>query len=148
MAVQIRRAIENDAVMAIDTLRRSIIELCVADHQNDQSEIQGWVGNKTVVNWQKWIAREDAIVVVAERDSEIVGVGMASLSGEIMLNYVHPEARFCGVSKSILAALEETLRFLGVQRCRLESTINAQSFYESCGFRPEAGNALILFKPL
>jgi N-acetylglutamate synthase-like GNAT family acetyltransferase len=87
-------------------------------------------------------------VVVAERDSEIVGVGMASLSGEIMLNYVHPEARFGGVSKSILATLEETLRFLGVQRCRLESTINAQSFYESCGFRPEAGNALILFKPL
>lgn len=148
MAIQIRRATENDAVMAIDTLRRSITELCVADHQNDPSEIEGWAGNKTVETWQKWIARTDAIVVVAERDSEVIGVGMASLSGEIMLNYVHPEARFCGVSKSILAAMEDTLRSLDVQRCRLESTITAQSFYESCGFRPEAGNALILFKPL
>ena len=87
-------------------------------------------------------------MVVAERDSEVVGVGMASLSGEIMLNYVHPEARFCGVSKSILAAIEDTLRSLGVHRCRLESTITAQSFCESFGFRPEAGNALILLKPL
>lgn len=148
MVIQIRRATENDAVKAIDTLHRSITELCVADHQNDPSEIGSWVGNKTVNTWQKWIARDDAIVVVAERDSEIVGVGMASLSGEIMLNYVHPDVRFCGVSKSILAAIEKTLGSLDVQRCRLESTITAQSFYESCGFRPESKNALILFKVL
>ena len=148
MAIQIRRATEADAVEAISTLRSSITELCVADHHNDPAEVEGWLGNKTVVTWQKWIARDDALVLVAERDSEVVGVGMANLSGVILLNYVHPDARYSGVSKAILTAIERALRAQGVQHCRVESTITAQSFYESCGFRPETGNALVLSKPL
>lgn len=148
MAIQIRLATEADALDAISTLRRSIAELCVADHQNDPAEIDGWLGSKTEEAWRKWIARDDAVVLVAERDRKVVGVGMATLNGDIMLNYVHPEARFRGVSKAVLAGMEKVLRSHDVQRCRLESTITAKSFYESCGFRPESGNALMLSKSL
>jgi N-acetylglutamate synthase-like GNAT family acetyltransferase len=148
MAIQIRQATEADAVDAIITLRRSITELCVADHRNDPAEIERWLGNKTEDAWRNWIVQDDAVVLVAERDGKIVGVGMATLSGDIMLNYAHPEARFSGVSKVLLTGIETALRSHGVQHCRLESTITARSFYESCGFRPAAGNALVLFKPL
>lgn len=148
MAIQIRQATEADAAEAINTLHRSIIELCVADHQNDPAELEGWLGNKTVEAWQKWIARDDAVVLVADRDGVVVGVGMATLSGEILLNYVCPNARFGGVSKAILAAIEGALRTRDVQYCRLESTITAYSFYENCGFQSEPGNALLLSKPL
>ncbi|QDY69411.1 GNAT family N-acetyltransferase [Qingshengfaniella alkalisoli] len=146
--IQIRQAIESDAAEAISTLRRSITELCTADHQNDPTEIENWLGNKTFEGWSKWIRRDDAVVLVAERDGMIIGVGMAILSGDILLNYVHPAARFGGVSKAILAALEETLRARGVHCCRLQSTITARSFYESCGFKSEGNDTLMLAKSL
>lgn len=148
MDIQIRGATMADAAEAVDTLRRSIIELCCADHQHDPTELAGWLGNKTLTDWRQWIVRDDAILLVAVWDSKIVGVGMASLSGEILLNYVHPEARFRGVSKAILAALEAALRLQGAQRCQLESTVTARSFYESCGFHSEVEGSCILAKPL
>ncbi|WP_078541772.1 GNAT family N-acetyltransferase [Thioclava sp. DLFJ5-1] len=146
--IEIRQAMEADAVEAVTTLRRSITELCVADHQNDPPEIEDWLGNKTVETWRQWIARDDAVVLVAERDRKIIGVGMASLSGDILLNYVHPDARFGGVSKAILSGLEDVLRAHGIRRCRLESTVTARPFYESCGFRAEGGDPHLLSKSL
>lgn len=148
MELMIRRATSADAAEAIDTLRRSITELCVTDHRHDPSELKGWLENKTLTTWHHWIAREDAIVMVAERDSKIVGVGMAALSGEMLLNYVHPEARFKGVSTEILAAIEAKRGQMGVQQCQLESTVTAQSFYKSRGYHSEVEDSPILTKSL
>lgn len=148
MAIQIRQATTADAAEAVITLRRSIAELCVADHQNDPAELDGWLENKTMATWAHWIARDDAVVLVAERESRIVGVGMATLGGQIMLNYVHPEARFEGVSKAILAAMEAELRLQNVQKCYVESTLTARSFYENCGYCSGGDSSKILTKPL
>ncbi|MET4102399.1 GNAT superfamily N-acetyltransferase [Roseovarius sp. MBR-78] len=148
MAFQVRRGTRADAAGAVETLHRSITELCVADHQGHMREIEAWLANKTVDAWAEWIARDDAIVLVASRDDRVVGVGMATLSGDILLNYVHPDARFAGVSKAILTALEGELRLHEVRHCRVETTITAQSFYKKCGFSPDVANALILSKPL
>ncbi|KFE36687.1 GNAT family N-acetyltransferase [Thioclava atlantica] len=146
--IEIRQATDADADEAVSTLRRSIIELCVADHLKDPSEIEDWLGNKTVETWHHWIARADAVVLVAERDGKIIGVGMTTLSGNILLNYVHPDARFNGVSKAILSGLEDVLRAREIRRCRLVSTVTARSFYESCGFQSEGSDALLLSKSL
>jgi GNAT superfamily N-acetyltransferase len=148
MAIAIRQATETDAADAVETLRRSIAELCVADHQNDPAKIDGWLGNKTIEAWRDWGARDDAILLVAERNRSIVGVGMATLSGEILLNYVHPAARFSGVSKALLAGLEDVLRRHGATHCSLKSTITARSFYTHCGYASEAGHAFMLSKLL
>jgi GNAT superfamily N-acetyltransferase len=148
MAIRIRRAREADAESAINTIHRSITELCVADHQYIQERLEGWLDNKTVENWVKWVARDDAVVLVAVRERETVGVGMATFSGEILLNYVSPDERFGGVSKAIAAAIEVILRERGVPLCRLESTITARMFYENRGFRPEANYSPVLTKPL
>lgn len=137
-----------DAAGGIETLRRSIVELCTADHHGDALEIEDWLRNKTASTWAQWIARADAVVLVADRENRIVSVGMADLRGDILLNYVHPDARFSGVSKAMLSAIEAQLRACGVRNCRLESTLTARSFYERCGFRPMADNALILAKSL
>ena len=148
MEIQIRKAIEADAVDAIGTLHLSITELCVADHKNDAQEIEAWLRNKTVEAWKKWVARKDAVVLVAFRDKTVVGIGMVSLRGEILLNYVHPDARFSGVSKALLAAMERELRSCDIHRCELESTITARCFYERCGYTQEKDNAAILSKSL
>jgi GNAT superfamily N-acetyltransferase len=148
MEIRIRRATGADAPEAVNTLRRSITELCTADHQGDARELASWLGNKTVRSWADWIARDDAFVLVATGHQAVVGVGMATFEGEVLLNYVHPDARFSGVSKALLAAVEAELRSRGVRQCRLESTITARRFYEGCGFLPEAANALLLTKSL
>ncbi|MCO4823878.1 MAG: GNAT family N-acetyltransferase [Amylibacter sp.] len=145
---QIRRATEADAEVAINTLRRSISELCFADHDGDVQEIKAWLRNKTVAAWNDWIAREDVLVLVADRNQTVVGVGMVSLQGKIMLNYVHPDARFSGVSKAMVAAMEEELRSRKVPCCQLESTTTAREFYVNCGFQREEANALIMSKTL
>jgi GNAT superfamily N-acetyltransferase len=148
MMIQIRHETEADAAEAVDTLRRSITELCIADHQNDPTGVEGWLCNKTVDAWCIRIARDDAVVLVAEQGSKVIGVGMVTLSGDILFNYIRPEIRFDGVSEAILAGLEEVLRSRDVHCCRLESTITAQSFYENCGFRSEGDDAFRLSKSL
>lgn len=134
METTIRLAKASDALGAIETLRRSIVELCVSDHQNDPTRIDEWISNKTVGAWNAWVERDDAVVLVAERTSRIVGVGMVSFGGEILLNYVHPAARFSGVSKAILAALETELKSREIAQCWVETTVTAASFYANYGF--------------
>jgi GNAT superfamily N-acetyltransferase len=73
---------------------------------------------------------------------------MAALRGEVLLNYVHPDARLSGVSKALLAAMERELRSCKVPRCELESTITARRFYERCEYTHEKDNAAILSKSL
>ncbi len=54
---------------------------------------------------------------------------MVTDEGEILLNYVSPDARFRGVSRAMLAALESPAAERGARRRRLESTETAHRFY-------------------
>jgi GNAT superfamily N-acetyltransferase len=51
---------------------------------------------------------------------------------------VSPDARFRGVSKALMRALEDGARELGLPACSLESTETARRFYLSIGYS-EAG---------
>lgn len=144
MDILVRPGTAADAPSAITTLRRSIAELCAADHQDDPQALAGWLGNKTPETWARWIQRSDATVLVAEMSGRIVGVGMVDRHGEILLNYVHPEARFCGVSTAVLRALESTALAQGVLACRVDSTETARAFYVRRGYLPDAGGACLV----
>ena len=66
MKCLIRRAIVTDAAGACDVVRRSISELCVEDHQGDQTTIDAWIANQTVPNFESWIRSNSTIALVAE----------------------------------------------------------------------------------
>ena len=142
-AMQIREAQIEDAVEACQILRRSIVELCRADHQDDPGALEKWLNNKTPDNVRSWIAHPDSYVFVATEDTTIVGVGAVTSSGEITLNYVSPDARFQGVSKALLNQLETKALELGNGVCALTSTETARRFYLSAGYgeqsSPSAG---------
>ncbi len=123
--MNIRIADEDDAESACGVLRRSIEELCVADHQDDAQTIQGWLANKTAENVRLWIRTPGRRLVIAEENGEILGVGAGTTTGEVTLNYVSPDARFRGVSKAILAALETYFHEQGNTRSTLISTRTA-----------------------
>lgn len=133
--MQIRQARNDDAPEACEVLRRSIVELCQPDHRNDPTILKEWLANKTSENLSTWIAQSH--VYVAIQDGTIIGVGAVTKTGVITLNYVSPDARFRGVSKALLAQLEQTALECGNRECRLSSTATALQFYRSAGYLEE-----------
>jgi hypothetical protein len=66
MQLEIRDARAEDAADALVVLRRSIAELCVADHRNDPKILESWLGNKTTGNFVGWVKQPDNSVLVAQ----------------------------------------------------------------------------------
>jgi GNAT superfamily N-acetyltransferase len=132
--MHIRDAVVEDAAAACRVLRRSIAELCAADHNNDPAILKKWLGNKTPDTFATWIVQPGGSVLVAVEDGKILAVGGVTDHGEITLNYVAPEARFRGVSRAMLRALEERARERGNTRCTLLSTATAHRFYKANGY--------------
>jgi len=132
--MQIREAIPEDAPAACNVLKRSIAELCEADHRNDPSILARWLGNKTHENFCAWVKQPDNSILVAVENEDILAVGSVTDTGMIGLNYVSPDARFRGVSRALLRALEIRAAERGNSQCNLTSTETARRFYLSNGY--------------
>lgn len=113
-------------------VRRSISELCILDHHGDATTLELWLANKTTANMQRWIREHHVLVAVF--GTAISGVAAMTPKGEIILNYVLPDARFCGVSKALLRELELRAEQLGVPLLKLQSTATAMRFYSALGY--------------
>lgn len=114
-------------------MRRSIAELCVADHRNDPAFLAHCLSNKTPEIFASWIRPGNSLLVAVEGGS-ILAVGCVTDAGEITLNYVSPDARFRGVSRAMLGALEGRAIERGNARCTLQSTETARRFYLANGY--------------
>jgi GNAT superfamily N-acetyltransferase len=132
--MEVRPPNSPEAQAVCTVLRRSITELCGEDHGNNPEVLDAWLTNKTPENVAIWIANPDNHHLVAVEDGAILGVGCIRTSGEIMLNYVSPDARFRGVSKAIIIALEDIARGHGHAACTLDSTETAHRFYQGLGY--------------
>jgi GNAT superfamily N-acetyltransferase len=136
--MKIRDARVVDAPAACHVLRRSIIELCAADHRNDPAILAKWLANKTPEIVASWITQPGNSVLLVVESGDILGVGSVTDAGRITLNYVSPDARFRGVSRALLNALETRAAERGNTRCTLSSTETARRFYRAAGY-VEAG---------
>jgi GNAT superfamily N-acetyltransferase len=132
--VKIRDATPDDAEAACEVLRRSISELCAADHGSDPAILSAWLANKRPEIVAAWARQPGNSLLVAVEGDAILAVGSVTDAGEITLNYVAPEARFRGVSRTLLAALEVRAAERGNARCMLTSTETAHRFYRSAGY--------------
>jgi GNAT superfamily N-acetyltransferase len=115
-------------------MKRSIAELCVADHRNDPAILARWLGNKTVENFVDWVRQPDNSLMVAVEDGELLAVGSVTDAGSIGLNYVSPDARFRGVSRALLRALEARAMVRKNRLCRLTSTETDRRFCLANGY--------------
>jgi GNAT superfamily N-acetyltransferase len=132
--MEIRDAVPEDALAGCVVMRRSIAELCSADHKNDPAILARWLGNKTEENFVAWINQPDNSLMVAVEDGAILAVGSVTDSGSIGLNYVSPDARFRGVSRALTRALEAHVIARGNSLSTLTSTETARQFYLSNGY--------------
>jgi GNAT superfamily N-acetyltransferase len=135
--MDIRKAAASDADDICEVLRRSITELCAADHRNDPALLAPWLANKTPETVRVWIGNAHQRLLVAVDGGKIVGAAAADEKGEIILNYVSPDARFIGASKALLAELEDWLRDKGHAAVTLKSTQTAHQFYLALGYRDD-----------
>jgi hypothetical protein len=123
--MRVRNATSDDGPAACEVMRRSIAELCVADHRNDPAILARWLSNKTPEIFCEWIRRGNSLMVAVKHE-RILAVGCVTDAGEITLNYVSP--------KSLLEALERRAIELGNKRFQLESTETARRFYLARGY--------------
>jgi len=133
--ITIRPAVPADAAAMSAVLSASIRELCSADHRNDPEILAGWLRNKTTDMVLKMLERPGAQFLLAERNGDIAAVGCLNGADEIGLNYVAPSHRFQGVSKTLLAALEDRIRASGAATGKLTSTGTAHRFYLANGWQ-------------
>jgi GNAT superfamily N-acetyltransferase len=133
-AMEIRDARPEDAQAGSQLLRRSIVELCVADHRNDPAVLARWLSNKTPEAFVSWLVQPGNSVLVAVEDGNLLAVGSVTDAGKITLNYVSPDARFRGVTRALLRALEMRAAERGNERCVLTSTETARCFYHASGY--------------
>ena len=73
--MEIRDAVLADAPAACAVLRRSITELCTADHRNDSAILERWLANKTPEIVASWIAQPASSMLVAVEDGIVRAVG-------------------------------------------------------------------------
>ncbi len=150
--MEIREAVAEDAEQACAVLRRSIRDLCHADHNGDAARLADWLANKTPENVAAWIRNPQSYVFVAAEGETVLGVAAMTKAGEITLNYVSPDARFRGVSKALIDRLEAQARELGLERCTLNSTETACRFYLTLGYQeqvvPDDGSCHLMAKAL
>jgi GNAT superfamily N-acetyltransferase len=148
--MQVRPAHIADAEGAIDIVRRSIRELCELDHHGDPGTLSMWLANKTADNMRRWIATDT--VLVAVEGERIAGVAAVRADGQVLLNYVAPEARFQGASKCLMRGIEAWASGRGLPWLTLDSTVTALRFYLSAGWTmtgpPQPGFGLTTRNPM
>jgi hypothetical protein len=133
--ITIRTAVPADAEAISRVLIRSIRQLCGADHGGDPEIIARWTANKTPEGVARWLADPRCALFLAERDGAPAGACSFNRHGRILLNYVDPAHRFCGVSRAMLGHMERALSLDGTGRALLGSTETAHRFYLSAGWR-------------
>ena len=131
----IRSACVDDAVDATEVVRRSISELCKADHQDDPATLDRWLINKTPEKFKEWVSNPENFCVIAGDSARIFGVGLLKRSGEVLLFYVAPGYQRLGIGRRIHDALEAQATSWGLGRMYLESTALACNFYRSLGYQ-------------
>ncbi|MEP3047358.1 MAG: GNAT family N-acetyltransferase [Roseibium sp.] len=138
--IELANSAYSHEVVAV--LHRSITELCEADHANDPGRYAPWLENKTAENVEAWITEAGRCFTAVDETRNVLGVALGRPDGRVLLMYVSPEARYTGVSKALMRALEGYFQDRGLDEVHLMSTKTAEQFYRSLGYS-ETGDTTI-----
>lgn len=95
-----------------------------------EEQIEAWLGGRTAEGYHEGINKGE--MYVAEDDGKVVGSGHA-IPGEVVAIFVDPDSQEKGVGKLLLDhGLQIALK--GHEEVKVESTVNAEGFYEKNGF--------------
>lgn len=126
--MKIRNAKIKDAI-AIDRLHKNAVsKICSKFYTNEQ--IKAWLKGRSPEGYYANINKGE--IFVAEQNNIVIGFGH-SVPGEIHAIYVDPDFHNTGAGKSLLKhAIKIALN--NCNKVKVDSTLNAESFYQSQGF--------------
>ena len=136
--VCIRPATLADTGIINRIVERSIRIGCALDHRNHPLLVSDWLNRSSADFIGSRLADPHFYLCIASFEDKPVGVGMARVSGEILLCYVQPESFRRGVGRALMQDLEGWLRIRGVQHVHLNSTRTAEAFYRHLGYQQAA----------
>ncbi|QMV16157.1 GNAT family N-acetyltransferase [Vibrio spartinae] len=128
--ITIRKAIQSDAQVIYDLRRRAIIDQCSAYYTKEQLTLwtQGGMSDGFVRDVTETF-------YVSEIDGRVIGSGKLNPeTGMVDAIFVEPDYFGMGAAKQMLHFLEKLAQKNGLRMLKLDSTLNAASFYRSCGF--------------
>ncbi|MFT5260160.1 MAG: hypothetical protein ACI9J2_000634 [Saprospiraceae bacterium] len=103
---KIRGAIAAYGIEACEVLRRSINEVCAPDYDNE-ALLREWLSNKTQENVKQRIESDHTHAVVClDGENKLVGFGMLAASGEVLLNYLVPNALYQENGRKLLEFMQ------------------------------------------
>jgi len=143
----IRRATIRDAKAMHDAHMRSIQQVCIRDHS--QEEVAAW-GHRPFNQEQREFSIKNDFVLVVDRENKIEGYGHIRTfdkegrrQSHILGLYLTPEVLGAAVGRSMMEIIFEYCRYQKVKRIALESTITARAFYKKMGFGEEGGEMTV-----
>ena len=111
--VCVRSATLADTGIINRIVERSIRIGCALDHRNHPLLVNHWLNRSSADFISSRLADPHFYLCVALLDDKPVGVGMARVSGEILLCYVQPESFRRGVGRALMTELIARARGLG-----------------------------------
>lgn len=126
----LRKACQGDGRAVFDVTRLSVRTL--ARNHYSPGQIAAWMGDRTPDYYEALIAK--GRMVVAEQNDRIVGFVDAE-PGEVTRLFLLEEAAGSGLGKRLLEIGIMNARLGHDGPIRVESTINAEGFYQRHGFR-------------
>jgi GNAT superfamily N-acetyltransferase len=127
--ISLRQATALDAEAIHELHLNSVRALCASSYE--PGIIVGWLKDRTPAGYLRGIAA--GATFIAEAESRIIGFCEA-VPGEVVAVFVDPQWSRKGVGTSLLSRAL-TIAASTPRSVRLESTLNAVSFYECLGFR-------------
>jgi N-acetylglutamate synthase-like GNAT family acetyltransferase len=128
--ISIRKARRDDTDTLFNIRTEAIRAKCI-DHYTDE-QIELWTEGKPSEKFSDLVEQHFYLATI---NHVTAASGMVNLStGMIDAIFVHPDFMGQGAAKSMLHHLEQQAKEAGLKELLLDSTLNAASFYRSCGF--------------
>lgn len=142
-AITIRRSVREDMKAVMDAHRRSIVELCSKDYNDEQIKCWSSVNYNQDI-WERSV--NDEYHLVLEKDRRIEGFCHACIHpdglGEIRGLYFTKEIAGQGYGRKVFEQSLEFLRVGGCKKIIITGTKTAKPFYEKMGFSCEKERTL------
>ncbi len=131
---KIRKATQVDRGGIYNVHRSAALQMTTGHY--GAAELDAWITHLSPDLYEQPIATQE--FVVAEMDGTVIGFGHLNVeTGVIKAVYVLPDWVGKGVGTSLLNALEKSAHAAGIERLRLDASLNSVGFYERMGYQTE-----------
>lgn len=145
MALVIREMRDYDARAFLEVHHAAVRRLAARDYPAEI--IEAWAPLPITSDAVEAVTAnpENEIRFVADSDDLLIGLAcLVMANNELRVYYVAPDVARTGVGKALLMRIEETARNAGIKFLLTDSSLTAEPFYRSQGYKvTEYGNHLL-----